>query len=231
MKKSASFLFCLLLCTQVFAQDCSNCLFLQSNKVITETAYAQGGGIMYTVVITVPSSISRGYGTSTIKGFSKLLNLETFGPNGKSLGKKTFTFQCINNIFSYDIHSAPNQGNYFPTALQNTTGPSYMGYPAGLKAGDHFPDADLPYQQTMGGVPIDWVDKITGWQVVSKETVTTPAATWTALKITYTLTTVLKGGHPRNPPVYHITEWYVPGVGIVQYSGYGATIKITKIAG
>jgi hypothetical protein len=226
MKKTLSIIVCSLIAARLFAQDCAQCIFLQSNKIITETAYL-GTDASYTVVISVPSNIQTAY--SNIKGLSKMVAMETFGVNGKSLGKRNFIYQCFNNIFSFDIHSEPNQANV--TGLSSKVDPSLMGYPAGMKVGEHFPDANLPYRATVSGMPIDWIDKITNRQVVAQENVTTPAGSWSALKITYDLTTVLKGAKPRNPPVYNITEWYVPGFGIVQYEGFGRKVKITKIAG
>jgi len=218
MKKSAFTIFCLLLTTRLFAQNCSQCIFLQSNKIITETAYLNGDA-SYSFVIHVPANNST----------TKLVTLETFGVDGKSLGKKTFPYQCVNNVFAFDIHSEPNQANL--TGMKSTTGPSIMTYPAGMKVGERFPDTDIPFTITMYGADIDWVDKISNRRVVGQETITSTAGTWNALKITYDLTEILKGGHPSNPPVYHVTEWYVPGFGIVQYEGYGRTVKITKIAG
>jgi hypothetical protein len=219
-------IFHLLLTASLFAQDCTQCIFLQSNKVITETAYL-GTDLSYTVVISVPSNSGAAY--ANVKGISKVVTMETFGVNGKSLGKRNFIYQCLNNIFLFDIHSEPNQVD--ATGLNSKVGPSFMGYPPGMKVGQRFPDTDLQYQVMMYGASINWTDKITNRQVVARETVTTPAGSWTALKITYNLTTVLKGAKPRNPPVYYITEWYVPGFGIVQYEGYGRKLEITKITG
>jgi hypothetical protein len=216
MKKALLVVVCFLITAKLLAQDCSQYVYLQKNKTIESTAYNQAGAVMRRNVAYI-SDVSTVNGTTTATASS-----ESFDKDGKSRGKRNITYKCTGGSFSMDMNSnMPQMGNAKFSA-------TFMEYPAGMKVGDHFNDVETQSQMTIGSRTMNMSTKITGRQVVGKETITTPAGTWQALKITYKTTTTMEGG-PMAPQTIESTEWYVPNFGIVQFQVFGMTVKLTSI--
>lgn len=104
-----------------------------------------------------------------------------------------------------------------------------MEYPVSLNVGDKLPDAHFAMDMNMntgikGTVEID----ITERQVAAKENITTPAGTWDAYKITSKQKMLIRMGIgiPRKDEV---TEWYVPGFGVVKTQSKGGGTELTSI--
>jgi len=212
MKKILPLLFCLALTTRLFAQDCTQFVYMQKGKTIESTAYNAGGSVM-------SKSIHHVLDVTTSNGTTlATVEMEHFDKEGKSTGKNTVTFKCNGGVFYFDM-SAMGGGKGVKFSATN------MEYPANMRVGDHLKDVEIKMQ--MATMTVN--SKIVNRQVVSKESITTPAGTWDALKITYQ-TKVDMPNMPANMGTQTTTEWYVPNFGVVQYNmSMGMTIKITAI--
>jgi hypothetical protein len=216
MKKFVLLSALILIVLKMFAQDCSQYVYMQKGKTIESTAYTGNGAVMGKSVSFV-ADVTTANGTTT-----GTVVAENFDRNGKSRGKRNITYKCTGGSFSYDMSSANSQqgGAKFNTGN--------MAYPAAMKVGDHFNDFNVQMEMNIGGKTVESTSKITDRTVVARESLTTPAGTWDCLKITYNTTVTMQG---MNMPTQTVktTEWYVPNFGIVQFQVGFITTKITAI--
>jgi hypothetical protein len=218
MKKILLLLVSLVITARLFAQDCSEFVYMQKGKTIETTGYSQGGGVMFkTINHVLDVSTTGGTTVATVE-------TEHFDKNGQSKGKKTVTFKCNGGSFFFDMSAMGGASDNIKFSASN------MEYPANMKVGDHLKDIDMKMEYTRpGNPPREMNAKITDRQVLGKESITTPAGTWNALKITYQ-TKIDMPGMPMTMPPQTTTEWYVPNFGIVQWDlAMGMTMKITSI--
>jgi len=216
MKKISAFIICFLAATNLFAQDCSQYVYLQKGKTIEMTTFNRSGQVMAKIVNFV-SDVSTANGTTTAT-----VSTESFDKNGHSEGKTNALYKCTGGAFLIDINANRPQtsGGKFSS--------TYMEYPANMHVGEHFDDVTTQLQMTMNGRTINMTTKITNRTVADKESVTTPAGTWDAFKITYT-TTITTDPTGVGPRTTETTQWYVPNFGIVQFLAFGMTIKLTSL--
>ena len=216
MKKILPLIVCLVITARLFAQDCSQYVYMRQGKTIETTMFGQGGAVMSKNEARVLDvSTSNGTTTATVE-------TERFDKDGQSKGKKTLSFKCNGGTFYFDMSSMGSDNMKFSA--------SNMEFPADMKVGDHLKDVDIKAQMSRGGSPGREMNmKIINRTVVGKESVTTPAGTWNALKITYQ-TKMDMPGMPAGMGQQTSTEWYVPNFGTVQWEmGMGLSMKITAI--
>jgi len=206
----------ILISLKLFAQDCSQYVYMQKGKTIESTAYTGNGAVM-------SKSVSFVADVSTVNGTTTgTVVAESFDRNGNSRGKRNISYKCTGGSFSYDMSAANSQQG----STKFNTG--NMAYPAGMKVGDHFNDFNVQMEMNIGGKTVQSDSKITDRTVVAQESVTTPAGTWNCLKITYNSTVTMQGMN-MPPQTIKTTEWYVPNFGIVQFQIGFITTKITAI--
>jgi len=218
MKKISMLIICLLAATKLLAQDCSQFVYMQKGKTIEMTCFNQGGKVMWKIVNFI-SDVSAANGTTTATAVT-----ESFDANGHSKGKGNALYKCTGGAFVVDLNANTPQ----------TPGAKFtandMEYPAHMTVGEHFDDITTQLTMTDGtGRKMNMTNKITNRTVVDKESITTPAGTWEALKITYTQTTTMDSSIGMPPRTSVITQWYVPNFGIVQYTAYSMTVKLTSV--
>jgi len=217
MKKIAAFVICLLAVSKLLAQDCSQYVYLQKGKTIEMTTFDRGGQVMDKLVNFVTDvSTSNGTTTATVSS-------ESFDKNGHSEGKTNALYKCTGGAFLIDINANRPQttGGKFST--------TYVEYPANMHVGEHLNDVTTQLQMKMGSRTVNMTTKITNRMVADKESVTTPAGTWDAFKITYTTTITMDQSTGMGTRTTETAQWYVPNFGIVQILAFGMTIKLTSI--
>jgi hypothetical protein len=218
MKKLSTLIICSLAASKLFAQDCSGFLYLQKGKTIESTAYNAAGQVMRKTIDVVS-------GVSTSNGITvAFVKAQSFDGSGHARGSRDITYKCSGGAFSVDITANSPQ----PVSSAKLNSSTYLEYPANMKVGDHFPDATMQLQLAMGSQTMNVTEKITDRLVVDKEAITTPAGTWDAFKLTYTVTTTMASGG-MGPQTMEMTQWFVPDFGIVQWKLANMTIKITSI--
>jgi hypothetical protein len=212
MKKILPLVVCLVMTARLFAQDCSAFVYMKKGKIIETTTFSGDGTVMSKHASHI-LDVTTSNGTT-----SATAEVENFDRNGASTSKSTVTYKCNGGTFFFDMNAMGNRKGVKFSATN-------MEYPGNLKVGDHLKDVDIKMEMSSMTVNA----KITNRQVVSKESVTTPAGTWTALKITYQ-TKVDMPNMPAGMGTQSTTEWYVPNFGIVQWElGMGMSMKITSI--
>jgi hypothetical protein len=216
MKKILPLLFCLAVTARLFAQDCSQYVYMRQGKTIETTTYNQGGAVMSKNEARV-LDVSTSNGTTTAN-----VETERFDKDGQSKGKKTLSFKCNGGTFYFDMSSMGSDNMKFSA--------SNMEFPANMQVGDHLKDVEIKTQMSRGGTTREMTMKIINRTVVGKESVTTPAGTWDALKITYQSKIDMPGMPAGMGGAQTSTEWYVPNFGTVQWElGMGMSMKITAI--
>jgi hypothetical protein len=206
----------------VKAQNC-NYYYLQNNKTVEITILDKkqrmSGKLIYKV-----SDVKKAGATTTSK-----VNSEIQDKNGKLIGSGASTMQCTNGILKVDMKMmVPVESQAMYTADASGAS-SYMEYPVSLNIGDKLPDANFAMDMNMntgirGHIDIDVTERM----VAGKEKITTAAGTWDAYKITSKQKMLIRMGIgiPRRDEV---TEWYVPGFGVVKTQSKGGGTELTAI--
>jgi hypothetical protein len=210
MKKLAVITLCILIASKLLAQDCNSYYYMQKNKKIEMSSFDENGKFLRKSVSTV-SDLVTANGSVTAKVVSQPID-----KNGKPGEKSTVFYKCNGGVItiSMDLSNPKKPGG---SAQKSNMNFSYLEYPAGMKVGDHLKDATTTLEENIGPETITATSKITGRTVVSRETVTTTAGSWSCLKITYKTTTTLGGKFSKMAPqTTESTEWYVPNFGIVK---------------
>jgi len=220
MKKITILNVLFLITARLFAQDCTEYMFMKKNNTIEQTQVSNGKSLGKTVFFVADVTTSNGTTTSTVVA-------EGFDKNGKSNMKNNVSFKCTGGTFIVDLSASGSQPN-----MKFTSGS--MAYPASMKVGEHFDDFNAQMEMTFGGKTTKADAKYTDRTVVDQESITTPAGTWTCFRITYNIVVTVTGFN--SPPLTtKTTEWYVPNLGVVQ-TQIGAemgsmTLKVTSIKG
>ena len=207
-----------------YGQDCKSLYYLQSNKIVEMTIYNKKGD----------ESAKQIYSISEVKNegssVSSTVNAEMFDKNGKSVAKTSDKIQCSGGILKIDMKMfIPSQQMAQMKNAEATATAAYLEYPATMKVGDKLPDGKFSMDYINNGMAGTMEISMTDRSVDAKETITSPAGTWEAFKITYNSKIKMKIAGIGIPVNAEVTEWYVPDFGIVKtQSKYGSTL-ITAI--
>ncbi|HOZ84741.1 MAG TPA: hypothetical protein PK191_04575 [Niabella sp.] len=207
--KSIFTLTILLFTSHCFAQ--CNYYYLQNNKTVTIGMFDRKGKESGQTVYKV-SNVKKAGSTS-----SGDVQSEVFDKKGKSIAKGTGTMQCKSGILMMDMKMLmnPQQAQQFKDADVKGKG-AYLEYPTSVKVGETLEDASFDMDINMeSGIAANLSIDITNRKVEAKESITTPAGTWQAFKITYHSKTVLAMGISI-PINMEMTEWFVPDFGVVK---------------
>lgn len=212
----------LLASTGAYAQ-CSY-YYLQNNKTVTFGMFDRKGNADGKYVYKV-SDVSKNGSTTSAN-----IQSEVFDKKGKSMGAGRGTMQCKTGALMVDMRMtlSPQQMEQFKNAKVEGTA-AYIEYPAALSVGQSLPDGNFAMDITMdGGMAANLAIDITGRKVEAKEKITTPAGSWDAFKITYESKVVITMGISI-PVKMQITEWFVPGFGMVKSSSKWGTQELISI--
>lgn len=249
---------CLLITFKLFAQDCTQYIYMQKDKTIGMTMYKKNGDVTMTYTTTV-TDVKTNNGVTTAS-----VSSQAYDKNGKVMGDiKNATYKCDGGVFSMDMNmNIPQQNNAKqpqPVAkMEITSNSSFSEFPTSLNVGDHLKDATTTMETTgSNGMTFVMTVKITDRIVAGKETITTPAGTWDCFKITSNITssTTFKGaqadtlnnamsqldklraklgglgakmGAPK-PTVISSTIWFVPNFGVVKQESKDSYSELTSL--
>jgi len=250
MKKFVSIFACFFITAQLFAQDCSQYIYMQKNKTIEMTAFSNKGDITFKSVSNV-SDVNTSNRITTANVVT-----QTYDKNGKLMGSSNVAYKCSGGAMMMDMSSnSPQQSQQSVKMDIKVISQSYMEYPAGMQVGDHLKDASSQMESTMNNgmtavINVQVTDRI----VAGKESVTTTAGTWDCFKITSktTSSTSFKGASadtansamsamdrlrakfgklgPRTASnTSENTMWYAPGFGMIKYQGKTFMIELTGL--
>lgn len=227
-------------------------MYMQKNKTIEMTATNSKGEVSFKSVTKV-SDVNTSGGVTTADVVS-----EGYDKNGKLMNTSNITYKCDGGVMMMDMSfNMPQQSQQNTKMDVKMVNKGYMEYPSGIQVGDHLKDATTQMEMTMNnGMTALTTVQITDRNVVSKESVTTPAGTWDCFKITYktTSSTTLKGNSPSADTINNAmsamdkiraklgkfgpktpsnssetTVWYAPNFGMVKFQGKTFQMELTAI--
>ena len=215
----------LLICGNLFSQDCSTYYYLQNNKTIEMTISNKNGKEAGKMTYTVSDSKKSG---STV---TATINSEFVDTKGKTITKGTNNVKCENGVMQMDMKV------FIPAAQQEqmksgTANASdvFLEYPANMNVGDLLKDGQLNMDyESAGGLKSSIEISITERKVEGKESVTTPAGTWQCYKITSKNKITSRIAGIGIPITMTVTEWFAPGFGVVKTESKTGKTEITSI--
>jgi len=202
----------------LFAQDCSQNIFMQKGRVTEVTTHNADGTVQSKTVRTVDDvTNANGFTIATITA-------EVFDATGALKKKNTLYFQCNGTLFAVDVSSLmPQSGNV-------KVAPVYLEYPAIMNVGDYLPDLTKKFSITADNRTYLANLKFYDRNVKAKETVTTSAGTFDCFKNTYRILVTYSGSSQPPPAITsQNTEWYSPKFGVVKSESSGLTRELTSV--
>ncbi len=215
---------CLLICVNMYAQKCSDYLFLQNNKTVEMTIYNKKGEENGKQIYTVSNVTNTGDVTTAT------LNSEMFDKKGKSIVKASNHIKCVSGVMMMNMKMMlpQQQAEQFGKA-EATAEDVYIDYPSTMNAGDQLKDGSFSMDIDNNGLKQTINMSVTNRKVEGKESVTTTAGTWDCFKIYYKSKMVIKTAGIGIPINIEGTEWYAPGVGVVKTQSKSGGTAITAI--
>lgn len=207
----------------LFAQNCESYWYLTNNAEVQMTIYnakgKENGKQTWRVSNVRP----------IVGGFAATVNSSFTNENGKEIAKGSGTYQCVDGMLQSDIRMTmpqQEQAQAQPTA-EVTMEPVYVEYPYTMSEGQALKDAVFDMDMKMNnGLNSKVSMKQTNRKVEGKEQVTSPAGTWEAYKITSESYYRMNMGGIGIPMTMKVTEWFVPGFGIVKTENYNKNGKL-----
>src|SRR6266542_3846336 len=168
---------CLLICVNMYAQKCSDYLFLQNNKTVEMTIYNKKGEENGKQIYTVSNVTNTGdVTTATLKS-------EMFDKKGKSIVKASNHIKCVSGVMMMNMKMMlpQQQAEQFGKA-EATAEDVYIDYPSTMNAGDQLKDGSFSMDIDNNGLKQTINMSVTNRKVEGKESVTTTAGTWDCFK-------------------------------------------------
>ncbi|HEY9364669.1 MAG TPA: hypothetical protein VIQ00_15515, partial [Chitinophagaceae bacterium] len=163
------------------AQDCKNYYYISDNAEIQMTVYDRKGNESGKQTWKVSSVKSDG------NGYSSIVESVFTDSKGKEIAKASGNYKCEKGVLMADMRMALPQQQM--DAYKNTEVKAdkvYIEYPAKMSTGQALQDADFKMEMFNNGTKTNTTTfKETNRKVEGKETITSPAGTWEAYKITY----------------------------------------------
>jgi hypothetical protein len=194
------------------AQDCKNYYYLANNAEIQMTVYDRKGnesGKQTWKILDVKPQGS---------GYSSTIESVFTDSKGNEITKATGNYKCEKGVLMADMRMAMPQQQM--DANKNTevkAAQVYIEYPANMSTGQVLQDANFEMEMYNDGNKTNTTTfKETNRKVEGKETVTSPAGSWEAYKITYDGQLKINMAGIGIPMNFKVTEWFVPGFGLVK---------------
>ncbi|WP_291786544.1 hypothetical protein [Cecembia sp.] len=207
----------------VEAQSCDHYLFLQDGKTIEMTVYNRRGkatGVNTYTVNEVRSSGGKRTGNITMVMADN---------KGRESAAVTTQFTCDGGTYTIDMASFIPAGQLEQMKDLESTGDFTLSYPSSMKPGDTLDDGEMTMEAVTSGIRAEIQMNITDRKVVDKETITTSAGSWECMKITSNMNMRVRMAGIGIPVNIESTEWFAPGVGIVQSESKHGKTAITAI--
>ncbi|MBD0279208.1 MAG: hypothetical protein ICV81_14795 [Flavisolibacter sp.] len=222
--KKTTLLAVLLFTLKSFSQDCNNYLYMTNNAQVQMKIYDAKGKEAATQNWTITNVRKDG------DGYASTITNVMVDDKGKELGRGTGEYRCNGGVMRADMRMTMPQYEQLQGAkpTEAKMDAAYIEYPLNMSAGQTLKDAEVNLDMDMStGMTSNVEFKQTNRKVQAKESITTPAGTWDAYKITYNSFMRIKVvglfGVPMNMTV---TEWFVPGIGPVKTETYNKNGKL-----
>jgi len=227
MKKTSLYLALLALPFVSAAQDCAKMYgFLGKNVQMEYTHYDKKGKVSMVNTQKVVQLENR---KDTLVA---TLDVRSVNEKGKELYNNTLPMKCYAGTVYMDLRSMvpPQQNTKQSGDVQIEISGSDLVFPPAMKAGQSLPDAEMGMIMRLGTLQMmNTRYYIKNRKVEGEESVTTPAGTYKALKISYDFGYKFMGTHNL-----HTLYWYAPEVGMIKSVSYDkkgnedSRIELTK---
>lgn len=206
------------------AQSCPNYYPLQKGNSWELTNYDKKDKVESVNLVTVNSV------ENNANGFISALTIVTNDAKGKESGTNQLVMKCEAGVFYFDMK------NFIPAEtmegfkdMEVSVEANNMQYPASLSENATLPDASITMVVKNGGMTLmTFVINITNRKVLGKETITVPAGTFEAWKISYNVDS--KTGFAKTQS--SVVEYLSMGSGMVKsetYSEKGVLMSYTLL--
>jgi len=212
----------LLIHLKSFAQDCQNYYYLSNNSEVVITMYdrksKESGKNVYKI-----SEVNK-----VGKSLSSTLNFSVYDEKGKPITNGAGRFKCHGAGIDVDMRmSVPNDQMQTYKDMEIKAADAYLSYPSSMNAGQSLPDGNFSMEVTSKGTLFSTVTyEVVNRKVAGKEAVSSPAGNWEGYKITSDATMRIKMMGVGIPMNLHVTEWFVPGFGVVKTETYNKNGKL-----
>lgn len=211
--------------------QCGKLALFHKGAVITGTTYDSAG-----------KEISKSTTTIMDVKTDNGVNISTVTMNMITTGKSTpinVVYKCDGNNLYVDLGSM--MGNF--GMMKNAKVISKpMAFPINLTTGQTLPDADITVTMPRPGMDMTMTSSVRNRKVLGKETITTPAGTWTCYKVTSTIenktymTATTEAGKKMQDMMKKSAStskttavmWFAPDFGIVRTIMYRDTQPATR---
>jgi len=150
-------------------------------------------------------------------GYRATIRTQIFDDKGKSTIDGQYTVDCTHDGIVVDVSSMLNPQTMaaFGSMEVDVSGDG-LQIPNTLATGTVLPDASMHMKASMNGLSLMQLNmQITDRKVIGQESITTPAGTFTCVKLVQT--TSMDG---FGKSTYDSTTWYAKGVGTVRVENY-----------
>jgi hypothetical protein len=186
-------------------QSCDSCYLMQENKTVEMIRVSKKKRTFFNYITLTVMGVDK-----TAAGKDSRFRYESHN----SMGIKSDVYyraRCTEGSLFIELA-------FLTRTLYETTGETiFMEYPNNMKVGDRFDDIVTEfYAKDDNGDPIHFPVSILKRQVVAKETVSLSIGSFEAYKITYKrkIRQYAYGQYVHADS--EVTEWFVPGVGVVK---------------
>lgn len=216
------FLLAFIFSGSVYAQDCSSYYFLQEGKKLEMTIYNKRGKTQGKQTIHVKELNKSG------DSFTSNVEIQLYDEKDKPINSSEVAFQCKNGVFMMNMKlnmpSSAQSGN-----ITASTEEFYMEYPSSMNAGDVLRDGVMEMDIEANNMKQHIKVLTSNRKVEGKETITTPAGSWDAYKISYTSKVEITTMGIKIPANVEGVEYFVPGFGVVKTENKQGYTLLTAI--
>lgn len=201
----------LLLCGNLFAQDCAAFFPFEKGATLEYTFYDAKGKVS-----TVSNQRVVILDDAGAEGLTAQVEAVLSDKNGKEQSKGNYNMVCKDNTLYMDVTAMmPQMTQAFSGMEMQVTG-DQMQLPAKLTAGQTLLDAHLEIKASSGGMSLmKMTIDVTERKVEGKESITTVLGTYDVYKISYTTNTKMLIGK-----TFKTNAWYAPKIGMIKQENY-----------
>lgn len=164
--------------------------------------------------------------TKTASGYTASVHNTLTNEKGKELAKSDLEIKCEHGVFYMDMRNFISEDQLKALGSYETkVDATNLEVPSKLSAGQTLKDGKITITAVGSGIPINMTVNITDRKVIGQESITTPAGTFNAYKISSNMTLQNQMGINMTFN-FSATEWIAPKVGLVRSESYNKNGKL-----
>ncbi len=218
--------FCMLLLglfsLNLYGQDCNSIYLMNEGKTYELTSYNKRGKVQGKQIMKVKEVTQTG---GTVKS---TVEVELLDDKNKVLNTSTIEVECAEGVFKMDMMLNIPQNLSVSTKMTSSDN-HFMEFPANMKAGDNLKDSEMEMEVETGNLKQTIKMFVSNRKVEAKESVTTPAGTWDAFKISSTSKIEITTMGVKIPSTSETIDYYVLGFGVVKSENKSGYTMLTAI--